>query len=359
MKRLCHMDVARSVLGRLVAPPPGGAGMFGPLADLLSRYLSGRTSLGDYEAAMGAIDGASGARAAVEAKPAAIRRFLTGLFRATTAAERIQAFSAWYARSCRGTAAERSVIEAELARWIDAESAGAAPCAWADLTSVYPDMFDGDNVSPEKNHSCKWQEPLPRTADGRIDPAALEWRTGAVCATINALFWQITGRYREFMREPDVRASEAARQDTVEAIIRLSHYVLDALTPVHLLTTSSEIHDDFESALDQVAASVLAEPPPPLPTAAALAGLRHCRNRKIVSGYDIADEFARRTAAEFADPLRDVYPDWEAEKIALDAAARARRSAVAAAVVRRATERAGGVYGLLWRAIHGKGEDAG
>ncbi len=95
--------------------------------------------------------------------------------------------------------------------------------------------------------------------------------------------------------------------------IRLSHYVLDALTPVHLLTTSSGIHDDFESALDQVAASVLVEAPPPLLTAAGLAGLRHCRNRKIVSGYDIADEFARHegelsrgaTVAEFATVQRE------------------------------------------------------
>ncbi|MDI7267366.1 MAG: hypothetical protein QME96_05180 [Myxococcota bacterium] len=208
----------------------------------------------------------------------------------------------------------------------------------------------------QKNHSCKWSMPLPGMPGGGIDPAKLVWRTGAVCATVNGLFWQIKGRYREMVCEPDVLASEAARQDVVEGIVRLSHYVLDASTPVHLLPASNEVHGHFEKALDDAMSDALRGFAPVSWRKARSAFLRHCTGRRVMSGYDAADNVARLTAARFAPDLAIVYPDWSAKRVKMGAARSRKLAALSRTVVAAAAQNLLDMYAFLWER---RGGDAG
>ena len=122
--------------------------------------------------------------------------------------------------------------------------------SWRDFTSVYPDKFDGDNISEHQNHSCKF-EPLENPGDSAV------WRSGHVCHSIQALVWRTTGLYKEFRKEPDVIVSEDCRIDVVEELIRLSHYVLDMSTIVHLMKTTTSFHKNFEEDLDAVVDDIL------------------------------------------------------------------------------------------------------
>ena len=59
------------------------------------------------------------------------------------------------------------------------------------------------------------------------------------------------------MHAPDVLVSERSRVSVVEELIRLSHYVMDLSTIVHLMHTSSHFHNNFEEDLDNVVDDLL------------------------------------------------------------------------------------------------------
>ena len=67
----------------------------------------------------------------------------------------------------------------------------------------------------------------------------------------------IRGQYKEYSKEPDVIVSEHSRSLTVENLIRLTHYVLDMSTIVHVMDSSGEFHSNFEKDLDNVADDIL------------------------------------------------------------------------------------------------------
>jgi hypothetical protein len=122
--------------------------------------------------------------------------------------------------------------------------------SWRDFTSIYPDKFDGDNIAVGNYHSCKFHD-IKHPGDPIV------WSHGHVCHSIQALTWRICGLYKEFSKEPDVIVSEDCRVDVVEEMIRLSHYVMDMSTIVHLMKTSTSFHNNFEVDLDNVVDEIL------------------------------------------------------------------------------------------------------
>ncbi|MDI7270056.1 MAG: hypothetical protein QME96_18865, partial [Myxococcota bacterium] len=54
MKRLCHMGVARLALSRALSGAARSERMFGPVADLLGRYIATRTDPDEYRRIMDA-----------------------------------------------------------------------------------------------------------------------------------------------------------------------------------------------------------------------------------------------------------------------------------------------------------------
>jgi len=164
--------------------------------------------------------------------------------------------------------------------------------SWRDYTSIYPDKFDGDNITAGNFHSCKFKD----IHDVNDDPV---WEKGHVCHSIQALTWRISGLYKEYCMEPDVLVSEKSKMTMVEELIRLSHYVLDSSTIVHLMKTGGDFHNNFEEDLDTVVDELLPE-------------IQVNINEDLqgsfgVDAYGEADKRAKETLKKFYFRILDAY----------------------------------------------------
>jgi hypothetical protein len=164
--------------------------------------------------------------------------------------------------------------------------------SWRDYTSVYPDKFDGDNITKGNFHSCKFKD----ITDVNDDPV---WEKGHVCHSIQALTWRISGLYKEFCMEPDVLVSEKSKMSLVEELIRLSHYVLDSSTIVHLMKTGGDFHNNFEEDLDMVIDQLLPEIQVKIND--------DLQDSFSEDAYGEADKRAKATLKKFYFPILDAY----------------------------------------------------
>ena len=164
--------------------------------------------------------------------------------------------------------------------------------SWRDYTTVYPDKFDGDNITVGNFHSCKFKD----ITDIDENPV---WKKGHVCHSIQALTWRIAGLYKEFCMEPDVLVSEKSKLTMVEELIRLSHYVLDSSTIVHLMKTGSYFHNNFEEDLDKVVDEILPK-----------IGIKITEGLDSAFSHDAygeADKRAKATFKKFYFPILEAY----------------------------------------------------
>jgi hypothetical protein len=246
MKRKCHMEIPHFVFHAMEAE-------FGELKPLFLKFAHSHINLREVEEIVSQVDHDLAAGALkLDPNPfksqMAVKNALDTAFHAASGDKKLDQIKEIYLKCCvsHKNAFLKMVqdrYKAELES-VDVES------SWRDLTSIYPDQFDGDNITFGNYHSCKF-----------ADPKSVEetpvWDGGHVCHSIQALTWRISGLYKEFCKEPDVFVSEQSKMSMIEELIRLTHYVLDSSTIVHLMHTSSYFHNNFEEDLDGVVDDIL------------------------------------------------------------------------------------------------------
>jgi hypothetical protein len=246
VKKKCHMDIPHYVFHKMEP-------QFGELKPLFLKFAHSHIDINEIKDIMNRVDAdlvAGTLKPSPESfgREADVKTALRKVFCTVASDKKLEEIEEVYKRSCakyKNTflkmVQERTKRELEEAE-VDS--------SWRDLTSIYPDEFDGDNISYGNFHSCKFKD--IKSAD-----ETPVWRLGHVCHSIQGLVWQISGLYKEFCREPDVLVSEQSKIQVVEGLIRLAHYVLDSSTIVHLMQTSGPFHNNLEEDLDEVVTDLL------------------------------------------------------------------------------------------------------
>ena len=245
MHRKAHMEIPRHVFLKMEKK-------FGELAPLFKKFVYSHISLNEINDILDDVDAK---RANGELGPhdnpwknesAAISE-LNKVFREVTGEEKLAEVRRVYER-CDGkykTRFRRRVKQRYREEIEDTE----IESSWRDFTSIYPDMYDGDNIARGHFHSYKCHD--------IVEGGKAVHHLGLGCQSIQSLIWRISGLYKEYKKEPDVIASEQCKLNVVQEMIRLSHYVMDVSTPVHLMHTSSHFHSNFEKDLDGVVDDLL------------------------------------------------------------------------------------------------------
>ena len=245
MKRKCHMKIPHFVFHKM-------ENNFGEIRPLFLKFAHSHLDLLDIQKIVNKVetDLANGVLKPISKpykKPSSVKRALNEACRSLAGDKKLKDIRRIYRKS----RANLKDIFLELAEErCNAELNPDFDTSWRDYTAVYPDKFDGDNITTGNFHSCKFKD----IADINENPV---WKKGHVCHSIQALTWRIVGLYKEFCMEPDVLVSEKSKITMVEELIRLSHYVLDSSTIVHLMKNGSHFHNNFEEDLDKVVDDIL------------------------------------------------------------------------------------------------------
>ena len=93
--------------------------------------------------------------------------------------------------------------------------------------------------------------------------------------------------------------SEKCKVAVVEEMIRLSHYVLDLSTIVHLMKTKSHFHSNFEEDLDNVVDDILPK--------ISIEINRNIKDDFFNDAYGEADKRAKNTLKKFYFPILNLY----------------------------------------------------
>jgi hypothetical protein len=268
---------------------------FGELSPLFLKFVHSNIDMLDVRDIVNQVDkdlatGMSKPNANPFKTASSVKTALNEICRTTSGDKKLTAIREIYGKSCTNqkdaflkAAEERCNAEVDDA---DLDS------SWRDLTAVYPDKFDGDNITVGNYHSCKFKD-INNVNDNLV------WEKGHVCHSIQALTWRIAGSYKEFCMEPDVIVSEKSKMTLLEDLIRLSHYVLDSSTIVHLMSTGSDFHNNFEADLDDVVDDILPE-------------IKITINRGLQSAFSYdayceADKRAKDTFKKFYFPIQKAY----------------------------------------------------
>jgi len=246
LHRKAHMEIPRHVFLSM-------EDKFGELGPLFKKFVYSHISLNEINEILDDVDskrenGELGPHDNPWKNQGAAISELNKVFRVVTGEEKLDEVRRVYER-CDGKykKAIRTRVKQRYRQEIedtDVES------SWRDYTSIYPDMFDGDNIARGLFHSYKCHD-----IDALGQPAM--HHIGLGCQTIQSLIWRISGLYKEYMKEPDVIVSEQCKLNVVQEMIRLTHYVMDMSTPVHLIHTSGHFHSNFEKDLDGVVDDLL------------------------------------------------------------------------------------------------------
>lgn len=288
MKRKCHMKIPHFVFHEMEEK-------FGELRPLFLKFAHSNLDLIDIREIVNEVE-TDLANGDLEPHPSpytwkgSVTRALNEACRSLTGEQKLVEIREIYRRS---RANFKDVF------WKRAEDRCNAECdnpdfnsSWRDYTSVYPDKFDGDNITKGNFHSCKFKD----ITDVDDDPV---WEKGHVCHSIQALTWRISGLYKEFCMEPDVLVSEKSKMSMVEELIRFSHYVLDSSTIVHLMKTGTGFHNNFEGDLDIVVDDLL-----PKIQVKINDGLKDTFDH---DAYGEADKRAKATLKKFYFRILDAY----------------------------------------------------
>jgi hypothetical protein len=246
LKRKCHMRIPHFVFHKM-------ENEFGDLAPLFLKFTHSNIDMLDIRQIVNKVDSSLAAGTLKPhtnpyKKASSVKTALNEACRSTSGEKKLAEIEEIYKKSCANcrtaflkAAQERCDLEVDNSDF---------DTSWRDLTAIYPDKFDGDNITVGNFHSCKFKD----ITNGSDNPV---WEKGHVCHSIQALTWRIAGLYKEFCMEPDVMTSEKSKMTLVEDMIRLSHYVLDSSTIVHLMSTGSDFHNVFEADLDEIIDNIL------------------------------------------------------------------------------------------------------
>lgn len=246
MKRKCHMAIPHYVFHEMESK-------FGELKPLFLKFAHSHINPKEVEAIVNKVDNDLAAGVLKpHPKPLksqrAVKMALNKVFRAVTGDKKLKELTEIYKRCCHKY--KKTFLKMVKDRYKKELKDPDIDSSWRDFTSIYPDQFDGDNITFGNYHSCKF---LDITSPGDTPV----WDKGHVCHSIQALIWRISGLHKEFCKEPDVLVSEQSKMALVEELIRLTHYVLDSSTIVHLMYTSGHFHNNFEEDLDSVVDDLL------------------------------------------------------------------------------------------------------
>jgi hypothetical protein len=288
MKRKCHMRIPHFVFHKM-------ENEFGELTPLFLKFAHSNIDIIDVRAIVNQVDSDLAAGVLKPhpnpyKKASSVKTALNEACRSTSGEKKLAEMREIYRKSCANC--KDAFLKAAQER-CDAEVDDPDfDTSWRDFTAVYPDKFDGDNITVGNFHSCKFKD----INNVNEDPV---WEKGHVCHSIQALTWRIAGSYKEFCMEPDVMVSEKSKMTLLEDLIRLSHYVLDSSTIVHLMSTGSDFHNNFEADLDSVVDDILPEMEITIGK-----GLQSAFGH---DAYGEADKRAKATFKRFYFPILDAY----------------------------------------------------
>lgn len=288
MKRKCHMEIPHCVFHKMERK-------FGELKPLFLKFVHSHINPKEVEEIVNDVDQrvASG-KLKPSSKPYKramdVKKALNTVFRDVTGDKKLKEIKKIYER-CNGKF-KKTLLRHVQRRYKKEIKNPDIETSWRDFTSIYPDKFDGDNIAFGNYHSCKFAD--IKTLD---DP--LVWDVGHVCHSIQALIWRIRGLYKEFYKETDVLVSERSKVSIIEELIRLTHYVMDLSTIVHLMHTSGHFHNNFEADLDSVVDDILPK--------INIKIKRKLRLSFYNDAYGEADRRAKETFKKFYFPILDLY----------------------------------------------------
>jgi len=226
---------------------------FGELKPLFIKFAHTHISPKEIEKIVNEVDQGLATNALTpHSKPykssASVKKAINATFRSVTGDKRLEEIKEVYLRSCEKY---KKTFLNTVNDWYEKEITNPDfDTSWRDFTALYPDTFDGDNMRPGLFHSYKFKDITAISQTPILDE-------GNLCHSIQALTWRIIGLYNECCKEPDALVSEHSKVSVVEELIRLSHYVMDLSSIVHLMNTSSHFHSNFEEDLDLVVDEIL------------------------------------------------------------------------------------------------------
>lgn len=288
MHRKCHMEIPHHVFHEMET-------IFGDLKPLFLKFA--HTHIHPKEVEMIVTDVNHGLAANAINPPknpyknsGAVKGALNGIYRSVTGDKRLEKIREVYLRSYEKY--KKTFLRCAKDRYKKEITHSDIDSSWRDFTVIYPDNFDGDNIRAELFHSYKFNDVATIDEEPNLDD-------GHLCHSIQALIWRITGLYKECCKEPDAVVSERSKVTVVEELIRLSHYVMDLSTIVHLMYTKGNFHKNFEKDLDNIIDEILPK--------VEIKINEDITDSFYVDAFGEADKRARLTFKKFYFPIIQLY----------------------------------------------------